>query len=565
MKHFLLFIFLFSLVLSTNAHQRTIQELQNIAANTLRGKVFSSKPFQSSTTQTAPVCLASPSPSVCVYGPSDGDGFVIMTTDDNLRPVLGYSKSTFSAEHSESFNWWLEQAVKVTEHMTNESRTLETNVIPDDAEPKVASLIQTKWGQDTPYNNLCPRSIVTGRPCLTGCTATATAQVLKYYSASVSGKDSVSYECETVEGGIVSAKFEGVEFDFASMTDSYNKSSSEKARNAVAKLMAHCGIAFYSQYGDTGTSTSFCHSALGLIKYLGYNNVQYFHHLSYPKKDWNNMIYRFLSEEHPLIYCGADAYTGGGHAFILDGYDEEGLVSVNWGWEGLDDGYYDLSLLNPQTFEFSSSHEMIYINPEEPARVPASRMTLGNSLDITVQKVPAHIQNTVLLEFKTTLYNLELEDFNGKIALVADNDEEQFALSIMNAKIPIASGISLNSKNISTNSLANGTYRIYIGSKNNNETTWQPSCATDSINTSYILKKNNGTLELIKENNPGWISAITLPDLQQSDAADIVTIYDANGRLLKQCPRGELNLQEMLLQHRVLFINDGKETRKVSF
>lgn len=549
------------LLLYVNARVRTVNELQSIASATLQ-KGAHSKSFQTYSEKEKPVCLATPSSTICIYGYPQSNGFVVMTTDDKLSPVLGYSNTSYNSTQPASFKWWLEQANIITSDILSKGKYLGTNLLPKDIKPNVEPLIKTKWGQYTPFNEMCPRIAETGIEGLTGCIATAMSQILKYYSTPIIGKDSITYKDEYVEGENVFAKFEGIQFDFDEMTDRYDFRSSEKSRNAVAKLMFYCGAASKSLYENNGTSAISSDAAIGLQTYFDVP-TKYYHSLSYLKQEWSDMIYRYLSNGHPLLYSGNDSIYGG-HAFVIDGYNEKGFVSVNWGWEGEFDGFYDLSLLNPNYFQFSQTNDFIYINPNDHAEPSVSRLTTLEPLNLSVKNSTIFFKNNALLEINTSIANFNLETFNGKIALIAENEDGKHAIYSFAYQIESHYSVSIKNPGVNLDKLSDGTYRVYIGTKSSDDTDWIPTNATDGINTSYKLVKERNSVELTPENDPGWISAVPQIVETSDGAQDYITIFDTTGKILKQCPRKE-NFENLLMRYKVLLIKDGKQIKKVSY
>lgn len=274
------------------------------------------------------------------------NSYVILPSDDRAPAVLAYSdNNSFSAESNPALDYWLDFYNKEIEFMTQSAGT--RSDLPAKAERKekepIAPLTMTKWNQEGPYNELCPK--VNGRGTVTGCVATAMAQVLKYHSYPAKGFGEHSYYWEP-GNRTLSFDYGATTFEWDQMTDTYNDDSTEEAKNAVATLMLACGISVDMHYdvGDSGASSMTMGASL--IDYFGYNKG-----IVMPMRDyyglyeWEDMIYADLEKGLPVLYSGDG--TAGGHQFICDGYSSDGFFHFNWGWGGMSNGYYRLTALNP--------------------------------------------------------------------------------------------------------------------------------------------------------------------------------------------------------------------------
>lgn len=135
-------------------------------------------------------------------------------------------------------------------------------------------------------------------------------------------------------------------FKWDQMKATYDGKETDASAEAVAELMRYCGQAVNMDYniGGSEAALSPCH----LAEYFGFRkNVKQVMRYHYSETDWERMIYQELSAEdgpRPVLYSGKS--NSGGHQFIVDGYDGNGLFHMNWGWGGMSDGYYVLSLAN---------------------------------------------------------------------------------------------------------------------------------------------------------------------------------------------------------------------------
>ncbi|MBR3725372.1 MAG: fibronectin type III domain-containing protein, partial [Bacteroidales bacterium] len=335
---------------------------------------------------------------------SDGsEGFVIVSGDDIARPVLGYSsKNRFVTEEMpEHVRSWFEgyeqeirsareQGVPQNSFIGSQWSMLENGQdFFDDADVIVSPLVQTQWNQGSYYNDLCPQN-ASGTRAVTGCVATAMAQIMKYWDHPLRGTGSHSYTSSRY--GTLTVDFGGADYHWANMPISLNASSTPQQVEAVATLMYHCGVAVNMNYGPS-ESSAYSHgsdpSAEAAFKtYFNYAPSLYgAMKSSYADTVWKRMLITELNEMRPLFYRGEGGY--GGHAFILDGYDIDTLFHINWGWGGGNDGYYSLSALIPDPYysldySFTSYQGALFgVKPVEyPYGVFASNIDT-NSVDLS--------------------------------------------------------------------------------------------------------------------------------------------------------------------------------------
>ena len=291
-------------------------------------------------------------------------GFAVVSADDLVPEVLGVSTSDYSEGRNANFQWWLNAASEAVNYAVQNNIQLTTTKPDPSLYPtEVGPLLTTRWDQETPYNNMCP-SYSGSTKCLTGCVATAMAQVLNYHKTPEHGEGqrTIYYPHGNHSGQAVSANFSEDYYDWNNMLDDYSTTSYTKEQaDAVALLMRDCGVAADMEYGgpSDGSGAYSQDAAAGLRKYFGFAEAQCVERDYYKETTWMNMVYRELSENGPMYYGGADAYGKGGHAFVLHGYRADGKVLVNWGWSGSDDGYYDIAILDPSYYRFSQGQDMI--------------------------------------------------------------------------------------------------------------------------------------------------------------------------------------------------------------
>lgn len=323
---------------------------------------------------------------------SDGTkSFVVVGADDVAPAVLGYSDNADATMTNPHFMWWLAQMDAVVSKAAACNIPLKT-VTPDPTKYKesIEPLLQTQWGQMMPYNNLCPQTSGTNR-CLTGCVATSIAQVLYYHHGPKTGygRRTIYYPQYDTSGTTVFVDFSKEVFDWDNMLPTYGSSTdaaagivsgTDQQQYAVAQLMRDLGVAVDMNYGEEASGTNHGSAATGLQNYFGLRNARKIDRKAYTEQAWMDIIYKQLNNNQPIVYGGLDAASGG-HSFVLDGYDKDGKVHVNWGWYGEDNGYFYVADLDPHhngfSYQFNSAQDMIIdIKPEAATEMLSADVTL---------------------------------------------------------------------------------------------------------------------------------------------------------------------------------------------
>ena len=281
-------------------------------------------------------------PAVYVFAEGNGKGYLVLSADDKAEPVLGYSNDgCFDAgSMNPAMLWWLDEYATQIQCMRTD--TDRKNDLPGGDAPRheaIAPLLTTRWGQSAPYSNMCPPT------CVTGCVATAMAQILNYHKMPVgkgSGSNSVVYNGETY-----TFNFAEESFDWNNMLDSYSDIAyDEEQADAVAKLMFACGVGVNMKYGLFESSA--VADGRAFVDYFGFDQgIASFYRKYNTIDDWNELIYNQLKDYGPVLYSGRG--TDGEHTFVCDGYDGDDYFHINWGWNGNFDGYYRLTALTPET------------------------------------------------------------------------------------------------------------------------------------------------------------------------------------------------------------------------
>lgn len=281
-----------------------------------------------------------------IFGRGADGGYAVVSADDVATPLLGYSDSgTLDTDNlPPAFTAWLDGYSRLIAYAARNGARVSAAPAPA-SRPDVAPILTTTWNQDTPYNNLCPT--LNSRRCVTGCAATAIAQVLNTYRWPETGQGTDSYKWET-GNRTISYNFGNTTFDWDNMLDSYGIRATDTQRNAVATLMYACGVAAHMDYNPDGSGATSFAVANGLIDHLRYDrSLKYAFRDYYTVTEWTDMLLNELTAGRPVYYGGVTANQEG-HAFVFDGYRQaDGYFHVNWGWGGVSDGYFAMATLDP--------------------------------------------------------------------------------------------------------------------------------------------------------------------------------------------------------------------------
>lgn len=327
-------------------------------------------------------------------------GFVLVAADDCASPILAYSlTATFRAEEMPSnLRSWLEgyenevkgYGIKGTDGNANGSKSgmeeewerLLGGLAPQPClTTTVAPMLTTTWDQKPYYNDMCPFDTVYGQHVVTGCVATATAQIMKYWNYPATGYGSHSYVASNshISYGLQYANFGATNYAWSTMPNELNAASSQAEIDAVAQLMYHVGVAIEMRYNvsSEGGSNAYNHSTYypssmsALVDYFKYApDIAVVRPGCYDAATYSAMLRAELDQQRPILYDGRD--PDGGHSFVCDGYDDNNMFHFNWGWGGYCDGYYALGALNPapggtggnSTYTFNLSNSaMLGIRP----------------------------------------------------------------------------------------------------------------------------------------------------------------------------------------------------------
>ena len=337
---FCLSVLLMSAVSAEAGYISSAQALEK-ARHFMKGKTFSQAKVLKSMNGTS----GGNRQPLFVFNASEG-GYVIIAGDDRMPDVIGYS-NTGSIDLDKlppTMLGWLEEYAGQIRSLETTELTAKSRNRP--SHTAIAPLISAKWKQSAPYNYMCPDGngqdfyetvYNTGYRCVTGCVATAMAQLMYYWKwpESCPALDTYMSKQKKVRG-LPPAKFK-----WDKMKDSYANNETGESSDAVAELMRYCGQAVGMEYGTASSAAAMSRETMVNVFNYSYSTRK-IRRDNYDDMEWEDIIYRELAERRPVIY--SCHMKNSGHDFLIDGYDGKGYFHFNWGWGNMSDNYFLLSL-----------------------------------------------------------------------------------------------------------------------------------------------------------------------------------------------------------------------------
>ena len=504
-----------------------------------------------------------------VFNIDNNRGFVMVSGDDRAPAILGYATSgTFDAEHiPDNMKAWLQEYERQIAHLDR----VHAYVPDNNGHEPITPLLHTTWNQGTPYNNLCPIDPYYNERSVTGCLATAMAQVINYHKYPSRTRTTIpSYYWNGIQLDAIAP----TDIDWANMLDSYDETATAEQQQAVAQLMLMCGISVEMDYGAYGSGAYFAYITPALVKYFGFDsNLRMQLRSLYRAKAWDEMVYDELAAQRPVIYGGQS--TGGGHAFVIDGYDKDGYFHVNWGWGGQCDNYFLLSILDPESntgIGASSSTDgysygqLAYIGVQPPVegadRVSALSLSYFSAND---QDQIQHYERLSNGRFRIPYYievvNLAGESNRYSMGAALFNTEGQMVESVLlsgtTATYEPNNYVYKSGACAIGNGVPDGNYTLMAVSRMNNNQAWQ--LMPGSENEAKQVSIHNDTLTL-----RDWFVDL---DANMTCATATPTVGEPTEIKLKVTNNGAFYNQEVFLMvngqqmgGRILEVDPGETT-----
>ena len=434
-------------------------------------------------------------------------GFIVISNDDMLAPVLGYADSGCCdpSDLPDGLKAWLAyydecaEAVQRGVAVASSPRRIYSSEV-------ITPLITSRWAQREPYNSLCP--VDGGTTCPTGCTATALAQVMRYHRFPT-GYSTAIPSYTTLTKGFVMPRLPATLFDWNNMPDELNAASSQNSINAVAKLMLYCGQATKMNYCADGSGAYSYLIPDCLPKYFGYpKTMHYVYRESYDEQQWDSLLINELRNNQPVIYTAYNNVSQG-HTFICDGYDGNGLFHINWGWAGVGDGYFRISVAHAtdenlsdhvKNYHLSISQTAVlglkpsgtdtYIEPVEYLR-SYSRPSLKNGRAYTRKATSANFSG---ITFKQSFVNTTSasKTLSYGVALIADNGSIVSVLTSSSATLASGGMQTYEAANLALGSgITSGHYQLKLVYKRSSSSEWRVMGGSDKNHIDVVISQLN--------------------------------------------------------------------------
>ena len=464
-----------------------------------------------------------------IFTPQTGKGFTILSADDMIVPVIGYSDSDNIdvTNLPPSLVWWMDLIGQQVEYARDHGFKASVKPYAPAGLTPISPLVKTKWNQDEPYNDQTPT--VNNIHCPTGCVATSFAQVMNYFQYPAQGEGTLAYVDKMTRRTMTLDR----PFLWDEMLDVYTKNNYTKEQAyAVAYLMKACGYSVEMSYNlDASGAVSYklANAAINNFKYD--KGTYYTERQWYSLDEWTKMIYDNIKNIGPVIYDGQSIM--GGHSFVCDGYDGDGYFHFNWGWGGMSDGYFILDALNPDAQGIGGS---------EGGFNYAQGVLFGMQPPKEGQPSTPHLQNMKIFGTLQATYsngNINFEAVNGgqytgwgnaayqplnlsvgAIFTSLDNDKEEYC---QEGYMLLSSGDIVNVVTLGSTSywpsknanpvvpvpanLPNGSYKVTVATKDNNVdgAPWQPMLCSDG-NVNYVLMSYGNGIVKVNNVNPGKLN-----------------------------------------------------------
>lgn len=364
-----------------------------------------------------------------IYNDQHGQGFVVVAGDDNMGEVLAYShKGSLNERTASPEVRYLLGAYKQTYQQLKANNKLTTlATVVREKKKSIGPIMNTHWNQFFPYNKQ-----TYSMP--TGCVATAMAQIMFHHKWPAQGVGSNKYHSSTLSREL-SADFTKSQYKWDKMLPSYgyNDDKNTEACDAVALLMHDIGIAFNMQYTRNGSGAYSDKAAEGMKKHFNYS-TSLLKKTNEGTAQFTNIIRNELANSFPVYISGNPKVGGEGHAWVVEGIDEDDLLYMNFGWGGQADGYYSLHSLavaktgaefNGRALTFGTGIEIVLVHPNKEGSKPIDNEYTDNApqmackIESTIKVNGAHPttkQQTFNVSYQH-FTNLSQKPFTGDIGL----------------------------------------------------------------------------------------------------------------------------------------------------
>jgi len=442
-----LFLLFFSVYASAN--ERSMSEMMSIASDVLK-QAANAKGCKYPSALTCSI----DEKTYTVFTGQD-KGFAIISKDDAIEPVLAYSLTDVATgEMPEALKYYLDAFQKADAMALAKGQKRVTRTIR-----AVEPFITTKWGQGDPYNRLSPD--ISGKKAPAGCVAITLSQILNYVQFPATASFTGSY---TINGA--NTQYAKVNSTYTyPYNDTYDTSATDEEAIGVATFIRDCAVAAKMNYTVSGSAANPLNAATAMVMYMlfPYETVKYHYREFYTDAEWDEMLYGELEQGYPVYIGGHDKAGTSGHAFIAHGNDAEGNLCINWGWDGLYDGYYSMTLLCPGNNDFSYYQTLVRGFHPTPLPTDVEMRTFVAKEPYSIENTKA--ENSIIVKFPDGIFNYSTRAYKVKICLVLENVETGKKTTCTLAKSQTYDpmyGLRADLDYMFLNKPATGKYKAYV-------------------------------------------------------------------------------------------------------
>jgi hypothetical protein len=285
-------------------------------------------------------------PQYYIYTPEESNGFIIVSGDDILAPIVGYSTEAINKDcemPAALIEWLNEYSMYVDDVRAGKIAPAQRSA--KTGKTAVAPMLETTWDQSTPYNDLCPE--VNGRKTPTGCTATAMAQIMKFHEWPTRPITSISW-VSNITGKPENIDLTRHTYNWDNMLPHYRNGYTAEQAKEVAQLMVDVGKAIQSSYSPEGTGSNSIYAINAFVNVFNYSKAaRIIERSDVTEDEYVTAIRENLEARQPVMSLGYGTNYNGGHAFVFDGIDENDMIHIDWGWNGAFNGYFDMTYMTP--------------------------------------------------------------------------------------------------------------------------------------------------------------------------------------------------------------------------
>lgn len=494
-------------------------------------------------------------PPFYVFNNTQGGGFVIVSGDDAVTPILGYSsENNFkNGKIPSNLKYWLDgyatqiKSVRESKIKADAKVAKEWQGMTRANTGNILVVHETaKWGQDSPYNDDC--FMINNQHCVTGCVATATAIVMRFNEWPNQGVGTLpAYTFDNGRYSVPSREL-NKPYNWGMMPLEGDDIVSPEQKEQVARLMADCGVMVKAFYGLDATGAVTGDVPFALSQYMQYDkSCRFAFRESYTDAQWHRLLQETI-QYTPIVYSGSG--NAGGHAFVLDGFTDKNFYSTNWGWQGYANGYFVLNALVGGEYEFNTKQGAVLSIKKgdqggsyaEELRFTEGRSSNKHGLQVNpgtdfTSSFSVNVDGVSNMGSKSTTFML-------KMALVNRSGQEKELLANVRLRDMLPGGTaSFSISGIRINTTIENGDRIRLFYQTENNPTWRLVEGNDERNIAWeIIVKDEEDENFTKQVNLTYDKETRILELTGLAGGVSVKLTNASGvDFTSQCKTDGMN------------------------